>query len=90
MVFTDMFRFEVVKQVSRVTALSQNCCRTHSTEYSLLLLVGPLKSKPIPNDGSCTFLFHQLLRLAFSHIYLDDDALMPVAAHGFSNFAGRG
>ena len=34
---------------------------------------------------------HQLLRFAFSHIYLDDDdALKPVAAHGSLNFAGRG
>ena len=34
---------------------------------------------------------HQLLRFAFSHIYLDDDdALKPVGAHGSLNSAGRG
>ena len=34
---------------------------------------------------------HQLLRFAFSHIYLDDDdALKPVGAHGSLNFAGHG
>ena len=34
---------------------------------------------------------HQLLRFAFSHIYLDDDdALKPVAARGSLYFAGSG
>jgi hypothetical protein len=31
LVFNDMFSFEVVEQISRVTSLSWNFCPTHST-----------------------------------------------------------
>ncbi len=71
LVFNDMFSFEVVEQISRVTSLSWNFCPTHSTEYILLLLIGRLKSKPSPNNRCCTSLFHELLCFAdaFSHVY---------------------
>ena len=55
---SDMFRFEVVDEISPTTPLSSNCCPTHYTEDSLLLLVGRLKSESSPNNGCCTGLFH--------------------------------
>ena len=55
----------VLQTGSRVGCVAWQCW---CSEYSSLLLVGRLKSKPRPNNGCCTGLFHQLLHFAFSHV----------------------
>ena len=90
LVFNDMFSFEVVEQISRVTALSWNFCPTHSTEYIFLLLVGRLKSKPII-DVAPVFLTSSSVSLTLSATFIQDDeyddSLQPAAARG-SKFRG--